>query len=68
VESIFKSDHGWSPRVVARHFDGVLDGFGAAVHKQGALLKRAGGELVEALGQGDVGRVGRDGERDMEKF
>ena len=60
VEAVVEGDDAAAPGGVAGHLDRVLDGLGAGVHEEGALLVVAGGQLVEPLAHLDVPEVRRD--------
>ena len=60
MERVVEGDDGRASGRLARDLDGVLDGLGAGVREHGLLRGIAGREVVQALGELDVGLVGRD--------
>ncbi len=68
VESIFETDDGGTFCVGARDLDGVFDGFGAGIEKDGFFREIAGSERVQFFRNGDVAFVRGDGEAEMQIF
>src|SRR5713226_7709194 len=66
MESVLKTNDGRPLCVGARDLDGVLDGLGAGVQKDGFLRKIAGSQRVQFFRQGNVAFVGSDGEAEMQ--
>jgi hypothetical protein len=58
VEGVLKTDHGGPFGVAARNLDSILDCFSAAVHKEGFLRERSGGQLVQLFSQFNETLVG----------
>jgi hypothetical protein len=68
VESVLETDDGRALGVGAGDLDGVFDGFGAGVEKDGFLWKISGSEGVQLFRDGDVALVRSDGEAEMQVF
>src|SRR5882724_6648988 len=62
MESVVEADDGRTLGVGTRDLNSVLDRFRAAVRKKCLLWKFAGNNLVESLGQCDIGLVRRNAE------
>ena len=68
VECVFETDDRGTLCVGARDLDGIFDGFGAGIEKNGFLRELAGGERVQFFSDGDVAFVRRDRETEMQMF
>src|SRR5260370_5093373 len=66
MESVLKTNDGRPLCVGARDLDGVLDGLGAGVQKDGFLRKIAGSQRVQFFRHGNVAFVGSDGEAEIQ--
>ena len=68
VECIVETNYGWALCVGARDLDGIFNGFGARVKKNGFLRELAGGERIQFLRDRDVRFVRRDAKQKCKYF
>src|SRR5271156_3626155 len=68
MESVLEADDRRTSRVSSRDFDGILNGFGAAIQQYRFFGKVPGHERVQFLRQFHIFFVGSDAETGMDKF